>query len=202
MRLGLYGGTFDPVHYGHLLLAEQCREQCRLDAVWFLPSGLPPHKQGAAITDGKRRLEMLELAVAGHPEFAVNGLELERSGPTFTVDTLQQLHDEQPERELFFLIGADSLVEFPTWRSPERIAELATLVAVNRGGQPQPDLTTVREQLGDEFVSRIQFVTMPGLDLASREMRGRIHADRSIRFMTPRSVEMYIEQHGLYRDAP
>src|SRR5690242_9249482 len=109
MRLGLFGGTFDPIHLGHLLLAEQCREQCRLDAVWFLPSANPPHKQGNSITPAQARVEMLEMAIAGHPEFSVSKLELERSGMTYTVDTLEQLKREEPDRELFFLIGADSL---------------------------------------------------------------------------------------------
>src|SRR5262245_31066193 len=111
MRLGLFGGTFDPIHLGHLLLAEQCREQCKLDAVWFLPSANPPHKVGASITPAQQRVEMLQMAIAGHPEFAVSKLELERGGTTYTVDTLEQLRNEDAERELFFLIGADSLAD-------------------------------------------------------------------------------------------
>jgi nicotinate-nucleotide adenylyltransferase len=146
MRLGLFGGTFDPVHYGHLVLAEQCREQCALDEVWFLPAGSPPHKADAAITDGKHRAEMLELATAGMPRFRVNRMELSRAGKTYTVDTLTQLHTEDAGRELFFLIGADSLGDLPTWRQPQRISELATIVAVNRGERPLPDVAAICEQ--------------------------------------------------------
>jgi len=200
MRLGLYGGTFDPVHQGHLLLAEQCREQCRLDNVWLLPARIPPHKLNADISPGKFRSEMLEFATAGYPEFSVNTMELDREGPSYTVDTLQQLTDEDSTRELFFLIGADSLKDLPTWREPQRIAELATIVAVNRGDKPLPDLKELSNQLGSETVQRIQIVTMPGIDVSSTDIRNRVAAGKSIRFMVPRSVEVYIKEHGLYAD--
>jgi nicotinate-nucleotide adenylyltransferase len=198
MKLGLFGGTFDPVHFGHLLLAEQCREQCGLDAVWFLPSGSPPHKR-RDITPGKQRLEMLQLATAGHEAFSVSDRELKREGTTYTVDTLTELHAEQPDAELFFLIGADSLHDLPTWREPQRILELATIVAVNRGDRPLPSLDGVREKLGEPAAGRIQFATMPGCDISATDIRERVAAGRSIRYMTPRAVEVYIQQHGLYR---
>ena len=200
MRLGLFGGTFDPVHAGHLLLAEQCREQCALDELWFVPAGSPPHKQGAAISSGNTRAEMLELALAGHPQFMVNRMELGRAGTTFTVDTLQQLYDEDPSREMFFLIGTDSLADLPTWREPDRIAELATIVAVNRGDRAAPDLEALKETIGEAVMSRIQFVTMPGIDLSATDIRRRVQDGASIRFMVPRAVEVYISEHGLYRE--
>src|SRR5579872_5556276 len=169
MRIGLLGGTFDPVHLGHLLLAERCREECRLDQVWFIPAGNPPHKQGETISPGKERAEMLELAIAGHPQFSVNRLELERAERSFTVETLGRIHHEHPEEELFFLIGADSLADLPLWRDPAGIARLATLVAVNRGDRPLPDLESLRSRLGDEVMSRLQFVTMPGIDISATD---------------------------------
>ena len=198
MRLGLYGGTFDPVHVGHLLLAEQCREQCELDEVRFLPAGSPPHKQGAAITPGKARAEMLEFAVAGMPQFRIDRRELQRAGPSYTVETLQQLHDEDATRDLFFLIGADSLTDLPTWREPQRILELATVVAVNRGDRPLPDLSTLTAHLGATAAARIRLVTMPGIDLSATDLRRRLQQGRSIRFMVPRAVEAYIADHRLY----
>lgn len=137
MRLGIYGGTFDPIHYGHLLLAECCREQCQLDQVWFMPAEVPPHKQAQPLTAGRQRVEMLQLAIGGHEAFAVSRLELERGGVSFTVDTLAQLHQEDPTRELFLLLGADSLLDLPNWREPERICSLATLVVVGRPGRPR-----------------------------------------------------------------
>jgi len=214
MRIGLLGGTFDPVHFGHLLLAEQCREQCGLDAVWFLPAGSPPHKR-RDVTPGIERLEMLQLAIAGHEAFAVSDRELKREGTTYTVDTLTELHAEQPDAELFFLIGADSLHDLPTWREPRRILELATIVAVNRGDRPLPDLEEICAKLNvadaagfradagsvrhDQPRSRIQIVTMPGCDLSATDIRQRVAAGKSIRYMTPRAVEVYIQQRGLYR---
>ncbi len=200
MRLGLFGGTFDPIHLGHLILAERCREECRLDQVWFIPAGNPPHKQNEAISPGIQRAEMLEFAVAGHPQFSVNRIELNRTGRTFTVDTLRSIRAEDPTRDLFFLIGADSLSDLPLWRDPAGIAALATIVAVNRGDRPLPDLEALRGKLGDAVLERVQIVIMPAIDLSSTDIRRRVREGRSIRFMVPRACEVYIEQHGLYRD--
>jgi nicotinate-nucleotide adenylyltransferase len=200
MRLGLFGGTFDPVHFGHLLLAERCREECQLDQVWFVPAGNPPHKQGEPVSPGTQRAEMLEFAIAGHPQFHVNRMELNRAGRSFTIDTLREVKSEDPQRELFFLIGADSLQDLPIWRDPAGIAELATIVAVNRGGRPMPDLQPLRNALGVEVVNRVQLITMPGIDLSSTDIRDRVRQGKSIRFMTPRACEVYIEQNGLYRE--
>lgn len=202
MRLGIFGGTFDPVHDGHLVLAEQCREQCRLDEVWFVPAGSPPHKSAIGITSGNHRAEMLELAIAGHEAFRVNRLELARQGPSYTVETLQQLHAEESSRELFFLIGADSLVDLPMWREPRQIADLATLVVVNRGGLPTPDLAPLVPVLGEAAIARVQVVSIPALDISSRDLRRRVRKGRSVRYLTPRAVECYIATHGLYREGP
>lgn len=198
MRLGLYGGTFDPVHYGHLLAAEQCREQRRLDEVWFVPAASPPHKRHETISPGQQRAEMLELATAGHPQLRVSRIELERSGPSFTVQTLEQLREEEPDRELCLLIGADSLADFPSWREPARILELAEVFVVNRG-RSQPNLAAVGAAIGEESADRIGLVSMPGIDLSASDIRQRVGTGRSIRYMTPRAVEMYVQQNGLYR---
>ena len=198
MRLGVYGGTFNPVHYGHLLAAEQCREQCRLDEVWFVPASVPPHKPHDAIAPGAQRAEMLELATAGHPRFRVSRIELDRDGPSFTVDTLQQIAGEEPARELYLLVGGDMLADLPTWREPARILELAEVLVVNRGRR-EPDPRIVTSSLGDHVADRFQVVSMPGIDLSASDIRKRVQAGRSVRFMTPRAVEMYIHQHELYR---
>src|SRR4051794_28110021 len=133
MRLGIYGGTFDPIHLGHLILAESCREQCGLDRVWFVVAGEPPHKPGDR-TPVADRLEMARIAIAGHPAFEVSELETSRPGPHYSVETLEEVHRQHPADELFFLIGADSLADLPHWRRPERIVELATVVVVDRPG--------------------------------------------------------------------
>lgn len=198
MRLGIYGGTFDPVHYGHLLLAEQCREQLRLDAVWFMPAAVPPHKQDAGISSGRDRLAMLELATAGHPALQVSDRELRRGGTSYTVETLAELRAEDPQRELYLLIGGDSLAELPTWRQPQRILELAIVAAVNRG-RAAPDLAAVQGALGATAAERIVLVSMPAIDLSATDMRRRAADGRSLRYMTPRAVEEYIRDAGLYR---
>lgn len=199
MKIGIIGGTFDPIHYGHLLMAEQCREQCGLEQVWFLPTGSPPHKQGSTISEGEHRAAMVELAIAGHSDFSVNRRELEREGTTYTYETLEALHAEDPERALFFLIGADSLADLPDWRNPGRILELATVVAVNRGDRPLPTLEPLKERLGEDAVERIQIVTMPGIDLSATKIRESVREGKSIRYMVPRAVEAYLAEHGLYR---
>lgn len=194
-RIGIYGGTFDPVHLAHLVLAEQCRDQARLDEIWFVPAHYPPHKMSVTITSPRQRREMLEFAIAGHEHFRISPVELDREGPSFTVDTLELLTSQHPDVEWSLLIGADSLHDFPTWRHPERITQLARMVVVNRGHEPLPDLQTYRNRFGDVW----DVVTMPGLDISASEIRQRVQQGRTIRYLVPRAVEVYIHQHGLYR---
>jgi nicotinate-nucleotide adenylyltransferase len=202
MRLGIFGGTFDPVHYGHLLLAECCRERCRLDQVWFVPANIPPHKQQDIITPGRQRAEMLELALGGHGAMAVSRIELDRPGASFTVDTLQQIADEDPNRQLTLLLGADSLLDLPHWKDPRRICELATLAIAGRPDVCPLDLEPLKQALGpDAERLRIEFVDLPQIDLSSRDIRRSVAAGASIRYRTPRAVEKYIETAGLYRAA-
>jgi nicotinate-nucleotide adenylyltransferase len=199
MRLGVFGGTFDPIHVGHLVLAEQCREQYGLDEVWFVPAAQPPHKNAAAISPAKMRSEMVEFAIAGNAAFRLSTIEMNRVGPSFTVTTLEQLHAEDSSRELFLLIGADSLRDLPLWREPNRILELATIIVVNRGDRPVPDLTGLRAACGVLVDTRIVVANMPALDLSATDIRGRIHGGRSIRYLVPRAVEAYLREHGLYQ---
>jgi nicotinate-nucleotide adenylyltransferase len=196
MRLGVFGGTFDPVHYGHLLLAEQCREQLALDSVWFVPAAVSPHKQGLPSTSAAHRAAMLELAIAGHPAFCVCDEELRRGGPSYTVETLDALHRDDPSRRLVLLIGADSLADLPTWREPARILELAEIAAVNRGrGAAQLDAVL---PVLPQAASRVTLVQMPAVELSATDLRGRAAAGRSLRYLTPRPVEEYIREHRLY----
>ena len=198
MRIGIFGGTFDPVHYGHLLLAEQCREQCNLEEIWLTPAGSPPHKESKGISTGKQRREMLDFAIAGHPAFVVKDLELHREGPSYTVETLRQLKASHPEHEFFLIVGADSVRDLHTWREPELILELATLIGVNRPNISLPDLTELTHKFGDLVRSKILWATMPGMDISSTDIRKRILENKSVRFMTPRAVEVYIHNNRLY----
>lgn len=201
MKVGLFGGSFDPVHLGHLLLAEFCRETCGLDVVRFLPAGDPPHKRTGSLSAARHRAEMLELATAGVPEFVVDRREFDRSGKSYTVDTLREFGTEHPDDELHFLIGGDSLVDLPTWRDPAGILELATIVAVNRGEEPLPAIDDLVERIGPVARDRIRLVSMPAIDLSSTAIRAAVAAGRSVRFQLPRAVEVYVEQHRLYVDS-
>jgi len=195
MRIGIFGGTFDPIHVGHLVLAEQCREQLQLDGVWFIPTGEPPHKPPGGRTPGRQRYEMVQLAIAGHEKFRVLDMEIARSGPSFTVETLSELQALHPDKKFWWLMGADMLRDFPTWREPERIATLARIGAVNRGGLSSPESLPTRERFG----RIIDDVTIPSITLAASDLRERVARGQSVRYLVPRAVEVYIEQHGLYR---
>jgi nicotinate-nucleotide adenylyltransferase len=199
MRLGLFGGTFDPIHLGHLILAEQCRESCGLDRVWLVVAGSPPHKPGGRTAVG-HRLEMARIAIAGHPAFAVSDIEATRPGPHYSVETLESIRRDQPGDELFFLIGADSLADLPSWREPERIAQLATIVVVNRPGLEEIDPARLPDF--GPGAHPLVAVTIPPVGLSSSDLRRRLAEGRSIRYMVPRGVEAYIEAHSLYRSRP
>lgn len=195
MRLGLFGGTFDPIHLGHLILAESCREACGLDRVWFVVAGAPPHKRGERTAVG-HRLEMARIATAGHPAFEVSEVEATGEGPHYSYATLEAIGRERPGDELFFLIGADSLADLPGWRRPERIAELATIVVVNRPGIDPP--AGGPPDLGPA-ARPVARVDVPPIGIASSDLRRRVAEGRSIRYQVPRGVEAYIAENGLYR---
>ena len=201
MRLGIYGGSFDPVHYGHLLLAESCREQLALDEVWLIPAAVPPHKQSRERASGKARLEMLELALAGSEQLRPSAIELDRGGVSFTVETLAALREQQPAARLFLLMGADSLRDLPTWREPGRICELALPAVVRRGSAAEPDFEVLAPFVSRERLAEIRAVQvqMPLIDLSSTDLRRRAAAGESLRYRTPRAVEKYIQTQGLYR---
>ena len=199
MRVGIFGGTFDPIHLGHLTLAEQCREQCRLDEVWFVPAAQPPHKLNISISPAKSRCEMIDFAISGNAAFRLSTIKLDRAGPSFTVATLEQLKADDASRELFLLIGADSFRDLPSWREPARILELATIVAVNRGDRPLPDCWPLRTICGDLADTRIINVGMPAIDISATDIRRRVSEGRSIRYLVPRAVEASIQQNKLYR---
>ncbi len=200
MRIGILGGSFDPVHHGHLLLAESAREQCRLDQVRFVPAAVPPHKQSKILAPAKARVEMLELAIAGHEAFLVSHIELDRQGVSYTVETLAEIHAEHPDAELHLLLGADMFFDLPTWRQPERICELAIPTVVSRPDSPEPDYGILRELASPARIAVFENtrVTMPLVEYSSTEIRRRVVEGLSIRFHTPRAVEQYILSNSLY----
>lgn len=201
MRIGILGGTFDPVHFGHLLTAESCREQLRLDEVWFVPAASAPHKQSQTTSPAANRVEMLRLAIGGHEAFRVSEIELARGGVSYTVDTLEVIRNERPADELFLLLGGDSLADLPTWREPRRICELAVPATVGRPGSPPPNYSLLADFVERARLAEIErhHVEMPLIGISSRDLRKRVAEGRSIRYQVPRAVEQYIATTGLYR---
>jgi nicotinate-nucleotide adenylyltransferase len=189
IRLGVCGGTFDPVHYGHLAIAEEARQQFSLDAVLFIPSGEPPHKPRWQ-ADAELRYQMVQLATADHPAFYVSRIEIDRSGPSYTAETLRALHRQYPRAHLFFIMGADSALDFHRWRDPLEITQLAQVIAATRPGFSL-------EALGDTPLP-IAPLPMPGLDISSTDLRARIRAGNSVRYLVPNAVAAFIEKMGMY----
>lgn len=203
MRVGIFGGTFDPVHMGHLAVAEQCREQAALDQVWFVPAPRPQHKLDRTVTPFAQRVEMLALALAGNPAFRIDEIEKERTGPSYTADTLRQFHERQPGLDLHLLIGFDCLPDLPHWYQSERIVERAALLVVARPGWPVVSATELRAALGlgPDAPLRMQVVPVPLIDLSSTDLRRRAAEGRSLRYLVPRAVECYVHDKHLYRGA-
>jgi nicotinate-nucleotide adenylyltransferase len=201
MRIGIFGGTFDPVHYGHLIVAEQAREQAALDQMWFVPSARPPHKPDQTISPFDRRGEMLSLALAGQEDkFRVEAIERDRPGPSYTADTLDELSQRHPNTDWFLLLGADSVKDLPTWHDPLRIIDRATILVAARRGHPFWTAADLAAQLGtDEKRVRLQAIDLPLIDIASRDLRRRAAEGRSLLFQLPRAVEVYIREKKLYR---
>jgi nicotinate-nucleotide adenylyltransferase len=191
-RIGLLGGTFDPPHLGHLLLAEAAREALALDRVVFVPARIPPHKRGRRVTPPATRLALLRAALRGSG-FSVSTVELDRPGPSYTVDTLERIAARGVPAELFLLVGADSLADLPTWRAPERILALARLVVAARPGAAAPP------RLARGLARRIVALGNPAVAIASSDLRARVAAGRSIRYLVPPAVERAIARLGLYR---
>jgi nicotinate-nucleotide adenylyltransferase len=201
-RIGIFGGTFDPVHLGHLIMADQCRESGQLDQVWFIPSARPPHKQDRPITPFAQRAEMLSLAIAGMPVFRIDELEKDRPGPSYTADTLEELQRRYPQFEFSLLLGSDCLPDLPQWHEPARILELAELLIFARPGWPLLSESEMRAslRLSAQAPLRLRIVQAPLINIASRDLRQRAAEERSLRFLVPRPVECYILEKKLYRE--
>ncbi|SRR5260370_23997623 len=203
MRIGVFGGTFDPVHYGHLILAEQCREQGRLDQVWFVPAPRPPHKADRPLTRFDQRVEMLALAVAGNPAFRVDEIEKERTGPSFTVDTLAEFQKQHPQDEFYLLVGSDTLQDLPHWHDPVGVLRRAGLMVMLRPNHPLLSAEELRASvpLPEDVPLRMEVAETPLIDISSRDLRRRVVRGRSLRYFLPRAVEVYIQEKQIYRGA-
>ena len=197
MRLGIYGGSFDPVHNGHLALARACQHQTALDEVWFTPTAVQPLKQKGPHATDAQRLDMLQLAIHAEPSWRVCKLEIDRGGPSYTIDTLRQLGEERHDAVLFFLMGADAVLDVPHWREPREILRLATPLVVRRAGQSEPDMAALRAICGANKQPKL--IEMPADDASSTEIRRRAAAGEPVDDLVPESVAAYISAHRLYR---
>jgi nicotinate-nucleotide adenylyltransferase len=187
--VGLFGGSFDPIHHGHLIVGRAVAETLALDELRFMPAGEQPFKRGRHVATARERAEMVALAVAGESGLAVERCEVDRPGPSYTVDTLRELRRREPGQDFTLVVGADASRELNQWREAEALPALARIVAVARPGAPRPDSTLVE-----------RVVEVPAVDLSATEIRRRVAGGRSIRYLVPDAVAEFIATHGLYRD--
>jgi nicotinate-nucleotide adenylyltransferase len=202
MRLGVMGGTFDPIHHGHLYCAENARECCGLNRVLFIPAGRSPFKPAGDQTEAEHRLAMVKVAIADNPYFAASRIELDRDGPSYTVDTLTALNREYGQSddpaELCLIVGADALVTLGSWHRASEILRLAAIAAVPRPGTDIAALRAAAAELEEQYGARITLCDGPAVDISATELRRRLAAGRSIRYLVPAAVAGYIADHGLY----
>lgn len=204
-RIGILGGTFNPIHTGHLMLAEWARDSAGLDQVWFIPTGTTYMKSSqegvsaAAAMPGRERLHMADLAVADNPAFRCLDLEIRRNGPSYTYETLEQLKEMYPGEEFFFITGADCLFSIENWMCPHRIFRCCTLLAAARGEYSLSHMEEKKKELEERF-GRILLLPFPDIAISSTEIRRRIRQGRSVRYLVPDSVLEYIKEKGFYRE--
>ncbi len=200
-KIGIMGGTFNPIHFGHLFLAENAYEQLGLDQVWFIPSKNPPHKRKPEDITEQQRIDMIQLAIQENPHFELSTLELEREGMTYTADTMKILREQNPDIAYYFIIGADSLFLMDQWYQPQVIFDNCTIAAANRDNADQAALEKQVQLLKKQFNANIILIDMPTVQVSSCNIRERVAARKSIRYYLPGSVREYIESKHLYRTA-
>ena len=199
-KVGIMGGTFNPVHNGHLLLAEQAREYCNLDEILFMPSGNSYMKNHDEIPDGDTRISMTALAIEDNPHFALSAMEVERKGPTYTCETLKELKKLHSEIQYYFIIGADNLFSIETWWKPEEILACCTLIVALRGDKEERAILNKAADLKEKYNASIILLPERKFDISSTEIREKIKRGESVRYLLPDKVISYIEKNGLYKE--
>ncbi|MDW8207385.1 MAG: nicotinate-nucleotide adenylyltransferase [Chloroherpetonaceae bacterium] len=196
MRLGIMGGTFDPIHYGHLFIAEEARTHFRLNHVLFVPNGHPPHKKSYPVTPARHRYAMSLIATHSNAAFSCSPVEMDRPGPCYTADTLALIRQQYPEAELFYITGIDAVADILTWNRHDAVIQMATFIAATRPGF---DPAALRERLPMDYLARILVLGSTALNISSTDLRRRVASNLSIRYLTPDGVMEYIYKHHLYR---
>ncbi|MEO1527956.1 MAG: nicotinate-nucleotide adenylyltransferase [Planctomycetota bacterium] len=202
MRIGIFGGSFDPVHVGHLWIGEAATECLKLDRLLWIPTATQPLKPGGAVASDQQRFEMLRLAISGRDGHVVDDREIRREGTSYSIDTVSELQAESPGNDWFFILGSDSLASMPKWKDTDRLLNQVTLAVVQRGGEPAIDFT-VLEGLCDSArldLFRCSIVTMPVIEISSSEIRTRVGEGRGVRYRVPHAVETYLRDHRLYKE--
>ncbi|GAK04145.1 LOW QUALITY PROTEIN: nicotinate-nucleotide adenylyltransferase [Geomicrobium sp. JCM 19037] len=191
-KIGIFGGTFDPVHIAHLILAEQALNECSLDEVWFMPANIPPHKKHEGMADGKDRAHMVELAIQHHPQFKLLRLELARTGPSYTVDTIEHLLQIYPNEQFYFIIGGDMVKSLERWHQIDRLRDMVRFIVTDR-----PDYSLEK---GEHISETMLYIHVPNCPISSSDIRSRIKKQQSIRFLIPEEVRSYVEENHLYEN--
>lgn len=200
MKIGIMGGTFNPIHTGHLLLADYAKEACNLDKIIFIPTGNSYMKQQSEILSGEVRLKMVDLAIEDVEGFESSDMEILRGGNTYTCDTLAELIKQYPDAKIYFLTGADSFLSLHKWRNPHKIMELATIVVVSRDGATRDALEAQKKTLLESYGGQVEIINFPTIDISSSDIRKRIREEKSVRFQVPERVRKYIKENHLYCD--
>jgi len=198
-RIGIMGGTFDPVHYGHLVAAEGARHHFSLDVVIFVPAARPPHKGIRIITDPMHRLNMTVLATGSNPNFEVSDLEIKRQGPSYTIETVSYFHRSWPDSQIYFITGADAVLEILTWHRVRELLDLCYFIAATRPGYRLENLSETLKGLPARYIEKIAVMEVPALAISSTDIRDRVGSGKPIKYLLPEEVENYINHKGIYR---
>ena len=199
-RIGIMGGTFDPIHVGHLILAQTAYEQYQLDAVWFMPSGNPPHKKNrAGRASDEQRVAMVEMAIANNEHFVLSREDMQPEGYSYTCLLLERLNAKNPDTDFYFIIGGDSLFDFETWREPEKICQKAKLLVAGRNQVGQQKIIEQMKYLSDKYNGTFLPLEVPNLDISSNMLRKNVMEQKSIRYYVPDAIEHYIKEQNLYQ---
>ncbi len=198
-KIGIMGGTFDPIHYGHLVAAEGARHHFDLEVVVFVPAARPPHKGARAITDPAHRLNMTVLATGSNPDFEVSDVEIKRMGTSYTIETVSYFHQAWPDSDICFITGADAVLEILTWHRVRELLDLCSFIAATRPGYRLENLAETLKGLPPGYIDRISVMEVPALAISSTDIRDRVRRGMPIKYLLPEEVENYIYEKGLYR---
>lgn len=197
-KIGIIGGTFDPIHYGHLIAAEWAKDELNLDKIIFIPAANPPHKELQEILDEKYRYLMVSLAIKDNKNFTISDHEIQRGGKSYTIDTLKHFKKVYPNSELFFIMGFDSLLSLPTWKDVEGLEELCTFIVATRPGYTLDQNDNIYDKLPSGIGDKVVFLEIPEIEISSSLIRERVRKGKSIKYLVPEAIEKYIYDNNIY----